>query len=382
MILLTPGPTPLPPCVSEALSRPVLHHRMREFSKVLSCTVSGLGYVFRTKNTVLVQSGSGTSAMEACVANLMSERDNALVPTCGVFSERWVKILRAYGVKPRVIEDEWGNPTSCDKVLDELNGPWGCSYKAVFLTHLETSTGVTNPIRDISKIIRENSNALVVVDAVASAGVEPLETDGWGIDAVVSASQKGLMNAPGLSFVSLSERAWKAVETSSSSRFYCDFRVMRSFMKNSQTPYTTPTSLVAGQAAALGLIRAQGIENIWRKTARLAVLARSEIKRLGFEFFAKSPSSGLTAFCLPPDIDGEKLIFHLADKFDVHIASGQQGLKNKILRIAHMGYISEELLREGIAALEKAVPAKQGSPCRKARVLGSMRGKNPLRSNK
>ncbi len=355
MILLTPGPTPLPPCVSQALSRPVLYHRMREFSKVLSYTVSGLGYVFKTKNTVLVQSGSGTSAMEACVVNLMSERDNALVPTCGVFSDRWVRILRAYGVKPRVIEDEWGNPTSCDKVLDELKSQRGRSYKAVFLTHLETSTGVINPVRDISRIIRENSNALVVVDAVSSAGVDPLETDGWGIDVVVSASQKGLMNAPGLSFVALSQRAWKAVETSSSSRFYCDFLTMKSYMKNFQTPYTTSTSLVAGQAEALGLIRAQGLENVWRKTARLAVFARGELKRLDFKFFAKSPSSGLTAFYLPPDIDGEKLIFHLADKYDVHIANGQQGLKNKILRIAHMGYIGEKLLREGIAALEKSV---------------------------
>lgn len=354
MILLTPGPTPLPPCVSQALSRPVLHHRMREFSKILSYTASGLGYAFRTKNTVLVQSGSGTSAMEACVANLMSERDNALVPTCGVFSDRWVRILRAYEVKPRVIEDEWGTATSCDKVLSELKNR-GRLYKAVFLTHLETSTGVTNPVRDISRIIRENSNALVVVDAVASAGVEPLETDGWGIDAVVSASQKGLMNAPGLSFISLSQKAWKAVETSSSPRFYCDFRVMKSAMKNFQTPYTTPTSLVAGQAEALGLIRAQGLENVWRRTQRLAVLARGELKRLGFELFAKSPSSGLTAFCVPPGMDGEKLIFHLADKYDVHIANGQQGLKNRILRIAHMGYIDEALLRQGIAALEKAI---------------------------
>lgn len=353
-ILLTPGPTPLPPCVREALARPVIHHRTSEFSKIFSDVVSGLQYVFRTKNTVLVLPGTGTSGMEACVVNLMSPGDSALVLSCGVFGQRWARILDAYSIAAKVIEDDPGNASSSGKLLSELRGS-GRKYKAVFFTHVETSTGVLNPVREISRLIRENSGALAVVDAVSSLAAEPLETEDWGIDAAVSASQKGLMNSPGLAFTALSERALKAARSCVSPRFYYDFRAMLESSADSQMPYTAPVSLVAAQAQSLSLIRAEGIENVWARTAQNAAFARTELSRMGFDIFPRTPSSALTTALVPRGLDAGKLVRYLAERHGVRIAGGQAGLKNKIVRVAHMGYAGKSYLRKGLDAIEKTV---------------------------
>lgn len=351
-ILLTPGPTPLPPAVSKAMAEPILHHRTKEFGAMFDAVLEDMKYVFRTKNTVLMITTSGTGTMEAAVANLLSPGDKSLVYTTGAFGERFVKIHEAYGLSPTVVGETWGTAASADKLREALKKNPG--LKAVFFQHTDTSTGIVNDLKTLSAVVHElQPDALVVVDSVSGLAAEPLETDAWGLDVVVTGSQKGLMAAPGLGFVSLSERAWKAVDSAKLPRFYFDFRSMKKSLKSSETPYTPGVTLVAGQAEALKMIRKEGIENVWKRTTALAELTRGWAKKMGLSLFAKTPANILTAINLPAGVDGQKLIQDILAEESISIAGGQLHLKGKIIRIAHMGYITREDLEAGFAALEK-----------------------------
>lgn len=351
-ILLTPGPTPLPPAVSQAMAQPILHHRTSEFGQMFDFVIKEMQYVYRTKNSVVMITTSGTGTMEAAVANLLSPGDKTLVYVTGAFGERFVKIHQAYGLSPVVVSEEWGTPASADKLRDALKKNPG--LKAVFFQHTDTSTGIVNDLKALSAVVHEvQPEALVVVDSVSGLAAEPLETDAWGLDVVVTGSQKGLMAAPGLGFVAISERAWKAVDAAKLPRFYFDFRSMRKSLKDSETPYTPGVTLVAGQAEALKMIRKEGIENVWKRTDALAQLTRDWAKKMGLSLFAKKPANILTAINLPAGVDGQKLIEEILDEEGISIAGGQLHLKGKIIRIAHMGYITKSDLEAGFAALEK-----------------------------
>lgn len=356
-ILLTPGPTPLPPSVSAAMAKPILHHRTSEFGKLFTYVLQEMQYVYRTKNTVLMMTCSGTGTMESAVANLLSPGDAALAHTTGAFGDRFVAILRAYGVSPAVVAEEWGRAASPDRLRDALKKTPG--VKAVFLQHTDTSTGVVNDLKALSAVVRENSEAVVVVDSVSGLAAEELETDAWDLDVVLTGSQKGLMNAPGLGFAAVSARAWKLVEAAKSPRFYFDWRTMKASIPNRETPYTPGVTLVAGQAEALRLIRADGIENVWKRTAELAAYTRAEVAKLGLRLYAENPADILTAAWLPAGVDGNALLKGLLEEQRISIANGQDKLKGKIIRIAHMGYISKEDLTAGLTALARRLPGVQ-----------------------
>jgi len=358
-ILLTPGPTPVPEPVLRKLSEPVLHHRTKEFGAVFKEVVEGLRYVFRTKGTVLLQTGSGTSAMEAAVANLLSPGEETLVASAGAFGNRWTKILKAYGLSAIHVEEEWGRPVDperLEKALDGLGAKCG-ELKAVFLTHTDTSTGTACDVAALTRVVRKRTDAVVVVDAISGLGGQPLETDDWDLDVVVSASQKGLMNAPGLAFASASARAWKAIEKARLPRFYWDWRTYRSSLPENEIPYTPSVSLVAAQAAALRLIREEGIENVWVRTRHLAEYTRNALGALGLALFSKAPCDVLTAALLPKETDGQALVRTLLEKHNVSIAGGQEKLKGRIVRVSHMGAIRQEDVDEGLAALRKELAA-------------------------
>ncbi len=351
-ILLTPGPTPLPPQVMEAMARPILHHRTKEFGEMFDAVIKDMQYVYRTKNTVLMITTSGTGTMEAAVANLLSPGDKTLVCVTGAFGERFVKIHQAYGLSPVVLSEEWGEAVLPEKLEAALKANPG--LKAVFIQHTDTSTGIVNDLKTLSALVHKHQpEALVVIDSVSGLAAERLETDDWGLDVVVTGSQKGLMAAPGLGFVSISERAWKAVEAAKLPRFYFDFRTMKKSLKDKETPYTPGVTLVAGQAEALKLIRKEGIENVWKRTDALARLTRDWAKKMGLSLFSKTPANILTAINLPAGVDGNKLIEEILADEGISIAGGQLHLKGKIIRIAHMGFITKADLEAGFAAVEK-----------------------------
>jgi aspartate aminotransferase-like enzyme len=351
-IMLTPGPTPLPPSVLEAMSRPLIHHRTAEFGKMFVSVIEDMQFVYRTKGSVLMMTASGTGGMESAVVNLLSPGDLTIVCSTGAFGDRFVNIHEAFGLKPVVLSFEWGSAIDAEVLRKALKDNKG--VKAVFMQHTDTSTGVVNDIQALSKLVHEESDALVVVDSVSGLAAEKLETDAWNLDCVVTGSQKGLMNAPGLAFATVSERAWKAVEASKLPKFNFDFKLMRKSLADKETPWTPAISIVAGQAAALKLLRAEGMENCWKRHDDLAAHARKLLtEKLGLPFYAKNPANILTGVKLPESVDGSKLLADILKEEGISIAGGQLHLKGRIFRLAHMGYISKPDIEAGVDALAK-----------------------------
>ncbi len=349
-IMLTPGPTPLPPQVLEAMSRPLIHHRTEEFGGMFAGVIEDMKWVYRTKGEVLMMTCSGTGAMESAVANLLSPGDKTLVCTTGAFGDRFVAIHKAFGLQPVVLPFDWGRAVDPEVLRRALRANSG--LKAVFFQHTDTSTGIVNRLETLAKIVREESGALVVVDSVSGLACERLETDAWGLDAVVTGSQKGLMNAPGLGFVALSERAWKAAQTATLPRYNFDYRIMKKSLADRETPWTPAISVVAGQAAALKLLRAEGMEAVWKRHDELAAYARKLLSaKLGLPFYAKDPANILTGIVLPEGVDGNKLLANILKEEGISIAGGQLHLKGKICRVAHMAYISKSDVEAGVEAL-------------------------------
>ena len=351
--LLTPGPTPLPPQVSLAMARPIIHHRTPQFQEILKEASQGLKWAFQTANDVFIISSSGTGAMEAAVANLLSCGDTALVIQGGKFGERWTELARAYGATLEIIDVEWGKAVSPEEIKKRLKA--NPQIKAVFATLCETSTGVDNDIASIAAIVKETP-AVLVVDAISGLGAVDIKTDAWGIDVVVAGSQKGLMLPPGLGFISVSPKAWKLVETSKSSSYYLDLRKAKKALDKNDTPFTSSITLIIALNEALKMMQNDGLEYIFSRHKVMAEATRAAMKALGLELFAPTAASGgVTAVKVPQGLDGEKLVKTMRDTYGVTIAGGQDELKGKVFRIAHMGFIAESDIITALACLEKVL---------------------------
>lgn len=347
--LFTPGPTTLPPEVLQSQSLPIIHHRTKEYSAVFEEMNEGLKYLFQTENDVLTFASSGTGAMEASVVNTLSPGDKALVVKGGKFGERWAGICEVFGVEVVPIDLEWGDAVDPQVVEDHLKKNSG--IKAVLTTLCETSTGTLTDIRAIGEMVRK-TNALLIVDAVSGLGADDMPADKWGVDICVAGSQKGMMTPPGLAFCSVSEKAWKAEETSSLPKYYWSFKESKKALGKGQTPYTPPVSLVVGLKTALDMIREEGVENVVARHARLAEACRAGVKALGLELLSKKPANALTAVKAPEGVDGEALKGTLDKKYGVKVAGGQAKLKGKIIRFAHLGYSATFDMITAISALE------------------------------
>ena len=348
--LLTPGPTPIPPRVLETMARPIIHHRTPEFQKVIQEVEEDLKYVYQTKNEVLIFAASGTGAMEGSIANLLSPGDKALVVRGGKFGERFGDICKAYGIEFTAIDVEWGkavDPKKIDEILKKDK-----KIKAVYATLCETSTGVSTDIEAVAKIVK-NYEAVLVVDAISGLAAIPIKTDEWGVDVVVSGSQKGLMIPPGLAFVSVSPKAWALIEKSTLPKYYFDFKAYKKAIAKTDTPFTPAVNLMIGLREALKIIREEGLEVIFERHKKMAMAVRSAVKAMGLELFAPDAySDGVTAVKVPQGIDGEKLVKTMRDKYGVGIAGGQDEMKGKMFRIATMGYITASDLVVCFAILE------------------------------
>lgn len=334
--LFTPGPTQIPERVQIAMTNPLIHHRGIQFKQLFQEVRDDLKYFFQTEGTVLTLTSSGTGAMEACVVNLLCKGDKVLTISGGKFGERWGLLCNNYTADATVLDVPWGEAVNPEDIKDFLKK--NPDTKAVFLTHSETATGVASDLQTIAKVVHENSEALVVVDSITSAGVLPFKMDEWGVDVAVTGSQKGLMVPPGLAVVALSNRAWERVEKSDIPKFYFDLKKERKAQEIANTAWTPAITLIMGLRESLKMIREKGLENMWEKYALLAHATRQGVLALGLELFAKSPSDSLTAVKLPESIDGVAFNKHLREKYGITVAGGQAHLKGKIFRVSHMGY--------------------------------------------
>jgi len=349
--LFSPGPTMLPPEVLLKMAGPIMHHREPEFEKLFADIREGLKYLFQTKKEVLVFTSSGTGAMEGTVSNILSRGDKALVVRGGKFGERWGEICKAYGIEFIPIDVEWGSAVDLKQIRKVLESDR--SIRAVYIQASETSTGVRHPVREIAEIVSKFEETVLVVDAITGIGVFDLPMDRWGLDVVVSGSQKAMMLPPGLSFVALNDKAWTFVERSTLPRFYFDFKKeLKNALKN-QSSYTPAISLFVGLQESLRLIRQEGLEAVFRRHEKLAAATRAAVKALGLELYAPdSPSNALTAVKVPAGIDGIKLQNLFFEKFGITVAEGQDRAKGKIIRIAHLGYYDRLDMVMVISALE------------------------------
>jgi aspartate aminotransferase-like enzyme len=351
--LLTPGPTPLPPQVCEAMARPIIHHRTPQFQVILKEASEGLKYVFQTQNDVFILASSGTGAMEAAVVNILSPQDSAITVQGGKFGERWTEICQSYGINAEVINVEWGRAVDPKEIERKLKvNP---KIKAVFTTLCETSTGVATDIEAIGKVVKE-TQAVLVVDAISGLGAIPMSSDAWFCDMVVSGSQKGLMLPPGLGFISVSRKAFKLMESSKCPKYYFDLEGAKEALDKNDTPFTPAISLVIALNEALKMMKQDGLENISLRHKKMAEATRQAMKALGLELFAPTAASDVvTAVKVPQGIDGEKLVKTMRDTYGVTIAGGQSELKGKVFRIAHMGFIEEFDIIVGLSCLEKVL---------------------------
>jgi aspartate aminotransferase-like enzyme len=347
--LLTPGPTPVPPEVLAAMAQPVVHHRSPDFRPVYERCLARLREVFRTERDVLLFGSSGTGTMESAIANLCSPGDRVLAVVAGSFGKRWTAIAEAYGLEVERVEYEWGEVPSADDVAARLRELGGVT--AVLMTQSETSTGVVADVQAIAAAATE-AGALGVVDAVSSLGAVPLETDGWGIDAAVSGSQKALMTPPGLAMVATSERAWE--RRGISPRFYFDWERTRKAQAKLDAPFTPPVSLVAGLDVALGLLLDGGLDAAFDRHRRLGRACREGAKAMGLELFSPDDDSSavVTAIRAPDGIDATEVVQTLRDRFGITIANGQEHLKGKVFRIGHIGWFDVFDITTALAAAE------------------------------
>lgn len=341
----------LPSEVLLKMAEPIMHHREPEFEKIFEEVREGLRYLFQTKNEVLIFTSSGTGAMEAAVSNILAKGDKALVVRGGKFGERWGEICQAYGIEFIPIDVPWGRavqPSQIEEILKSTSG-----IRAVYTQASETSTGVKHPIQEIAQIVKNYEEIVLVVDAITGIGVFNLPMDEWGIDVLVSGSQKALMLPPGLSFVALSDKAWKAVERSDLPKYYFNFKKELKSAQKNQSSFTPAISLIVGLRESLKLIRKEGLENVFRRHQKLAEATRAAIKALGLELYAPdSPSEAVTAVKVPEGISGQKLKNLFFERFGITVAGGQDQAKGKIIRIAHLGYYEKLDMIMVISALE------------------------------
>lgn len=357
--LLTPGPTPLLPQALHAMMGSDMHHRTEDFRKVYKSVLAGLKETMQTQNDVIVLVGSGSAAMEASIQNCFSVGEEVLVCTAGKFGERWTALTKAFGLKPTVIEQPYGSVVTPAQVAQAFNT--NPNFRAVFIQASETSTGAAHDIEGISKIIR-NHDALFIIDAITGLGTMPLKIDEWGLDIVIGGSQKAFMIPPGLAFLSISERAWKRMETATIPRFYFDLRRERKNAVNGESAWTPAVSLLLAMDAALKYIRNLGMDNLIKNAQLLARATRAAATALGLELLsANNPGGSVTAICAPPGMDSSIIVKEFRSRFGSIIANGQGSMKGQIFRVAHLGYFDFGDLFAMVAELE-IILAANGYP--------------------
>lgn len=355
--LRTPGPTPIPPDIMEAMNDPMINHRGPEFLELITDATEKLKQIFMTRNDLFILTASGTGSLEAALVNTLSPGDRVLGVSAGAFGDRFCDIADAYYADLKRVNVEWGDAIDPDLVRRELQAD--PAIKAVMITHNETSTGVTHDLESIAGVVKGEFGKLILVDAVSSLGCVPLPVDGWDCDMVGTASQKGFMIPPGLAFISVSPDAWAAQKTARMPRFYFDLAEARKYLESGQTPWTPNLSAIYGLRLALNKMLSEGIENIFARHHSIAEYTRQSVVDLGLQLFCTDPqraSDSVTAVKVPENVDGSRLMSRMRLEENVVLAGGQGKLAGQIFRIGHLGWVCQEDIEEVIEALKRVLP--------------------------
>lgn len=356
--LLTPGPTPLPENVRLALARDMIHHRKQDFKDIMNRVQTGLRYLFGTKQPVLTLTSSGTGAMFAAVTGLFSPGEKVLVVEAGKFGQRWSEISQTHGLEIVALPLDWGQAVKLRDVENALSRYPDIS--GVLVQASETSTGVLHPVQELASLCRLK-NKIIVVDGISAVGISPCPMDEWGIDCLLTGSQKGIMLPPGLAFIALSERAWSRAHEVSSRNFYFNLIQEREKCLAGQTLFTPAVNLVVALDECLKYFQEQGLQSVFNRQKAMTLMVRTGVKCLGLELLAESNYTwGLTSIKLPPGIDGVELLNTAAREYKVLMAGGQDHLKGKIVRLGHMGYVDWPDLLAGLFALRGALVRQGG----------------------
>jgi aspartate aminotransferase-like enzyme len=345
--LLTPGPTDVPAEVLVEMAEPIFHHRTERFRSMFAEVNEGLKKIFQTTNDVLTIAGSGTAGMEAAIACAVPRDKKVLVSNGGKFGERWVKVAKRYGCDVDEVELEWGTGLTPETVKEKLDTG---QYGAVVTVHSETSTATACDLEGIARVVSQ-TDALLIVDAITAAGTLPLKTDEWGVDIVAAGSQKALMLPPGLAVLSVSDKAWKVIDTIDAPCFYLDLKAYRKSLAKNDTPYTGAVTLIRGLKKAVDMLNEVGIEKIWARTAVMAKAMRAGCEAIGMKVFSRQPSDSVTGVLFPEGV-GDEFRKSLEKNYGISVAGGQEHLKGKLFRVSHMGYVDPLDTIGVIAAIE------------------------------
>jgi aspartate aminotransferase-like enzyme len=373
-IILAPGPTPIPPEVLLAQGSPLVYHRGPGFGRLMRDVTDRLKELYRTERAdVFLMTSSGTGGLESAIQNVLSPGDEVFVPLAGFFAERWKKLAESHGLVVRTIEYDWGRRIDPAEVAAALAEH---PVKAVLLTHSETSTGVIQPIEGLARVAGE-AGAMVIVDAVSSLGAVPFAFDEWGIDVAVGGSQKALSASPGIAFVAISERAWKAHASATMPRFYFDWSTYRRFadLPDPENPWTPAISVMQGLAAALDLYFQDGIEGAMSRHRMLSRAVKDGVQALGLDLFGEGLDQNwtVTAIRAPEGIDADTISDRIRADFGCVLAPGQGPLKGRVFRIGHFGYFSELDIVRGLAALEMTLE-RLGYPVKRGAAVAAAEG--------
>ncbi len=349
--LLAPGPTPVPPEVLLAMSAPMIHHRSPDFIPVIQKVRAGLKWLFQTTQEVITVAGSGTAGMEASMTNFLSPGDKVIAINGGKFGERWLKIAKAYGVTAIEVTVPWGDSVDLTQVEKLLAGD--PSIRAVYVQASETSTGVWHDIQGLARLTAGREQTILVVDAITALGVVNIPMDPWGIDVLITGSQKALMLPPGLACIAVSEKAWVLNQSAKCPRFYLDLKREKDNILKDSNAWTPAVSLWIGLAKSLEMMQAEGLEKLFARHRLLARATREGVRGFGLSIFARqTPSDALTAIIAPEGFDGELIYKNLRNQYGITGAGGQDQLKGKVFRVSHMGYADTFDIITAISGIE------------------------------
>jgi serine---pyruvate transaminase len=347
--LFTPGPCMVPEEVMLAMAQPIDHHRTAAFRAVLEDVTKNLQYLFGTSGTCLTLTGSGTAAAEAAIVSCLPAGHKALVCRSGKFGERWGKICDAFKIENTKYELDWGHGFKPDGVADQLDAD--PSIDTIIVTHSETSTAAVSDVQGIAKLARSR-DILLIVDGITAVGAIPVKMDDWGIDVLITGSQKALMLPPGLGFLGVGDRAWQRIDSGEVTAFYGNLKAYRKSIAGFDTPYTPANVMVNGAQIVLRRLREEGLEAIWKRVATFARATREAAVAMGMKVYAADPVDSVTALWVPDGVDEPTLRKTLRAKYGMQIAGGQDQIKGKVVRIGHMGYIDAADALAIISALE------------------------------
>jgi aspartate aminotransferase-like enzyme len=354
--LFTPGPTPIPDRVMQAMNQPMIGHRSNAFPLLLEEVSTRLQPIFGSENPVTVVAGSGTSALEAAAANVIQENDEVVVIVTGAFGDRFATICETFGANVHRLNMEWGKTCAPDQLEDYLKSLQK-NIKAVFATYCETSTGVFNPIKDLGRVTKDLTDALFIVDGVSCIGAVPVDMANWNIDILVSGSQKALMLPPGLAFVAVNQNAKEVIQSCRSKRFYLDLnRYLSSYDKERSTPFTPAVSLIYGALEVCHMIEEEGFEHVINRHRLLRDMLRAGLKAIELPLLVADKDASTTVTAVQTIDDSSKQIKKvLQDKFSISLGGGQKKLKGKIFRIGHMGYCTPFDILKVLGSIEMSL---------------------------